>query len=328
MGADSRASAGILSLITLSRRAQGPPLAARSTPVIAVFTKNRTNPAYTAARLGAERTAARLVARIVHYVPDTPDDIAQQTALVERAIAGRPDAAVFVPVHVTEMSESVRKLNAAGIPTVNYLNKLEQGEFVAYVGSDDYRLARDIAVYLFRHIGGKGDVAILSGMPGAVTSSERMRGFRDAAAEWPDIRIVGSRAADYQQATARRVTAELLAGLPRLDGILSANDVMSLGAIEALEAAGRRVPVIGVNAIPEAIAAIKSGKLLATVDFDAMKIACVATEAAIRYLRREPVPKEIELPVRIVDRTNCGPWDKPLEERECPRWEEVVKDEG
>jgi ribose transport system substrate-binding protein len=78
-----------------------------------------------------------------------------------------------------------------------------------------------------------------------------------------------------------------------------------------------------VNALPDAIAAIKAGALLATVDFDAMKIACIATEAAIRHLRGERVPEEIILPVQIVDRANCAAWDKPLEERECPRWDDV-----
>jgi len=235
---------------------------------------------------------------------------------------------VFVPVDATAMSDSVRKLNAAGIPTVNYLNRLAEGRFVTYVGSDDYRLARDIAAYLFQRIGGKGDIVILEGVPGAVTSQERLRGFRDAVRDSPGIRIAASRAADYQQETARRVTAELLAQFPRLDGILCANDVMALGAIEALEAAGRSIPLVGVNAIPEAIAAIKSGRLLATVDFDAMAISSVATEAAIRHLRGERVPAEIILPVRIVDATNYQAWDRPFEERECPRWEEIVRDEG
>jgi ribose transport system substrate-binding protein len=293
-------------------------------PLIAVFTKNRTNPAYAAARLGAERVAARMGARIAHYVPEKPDDVAEQKTLVERAIAARPAAAVFVPVHATAMRDSVRKINAAGIPAVNYLNRLAEGQFVAYVGSDDYQLARDIAAYLFRHIGGKGELVILEGVPAAVTSQERMRGFRDAVREFPGIRVAASRAADYQQETARRVTAELLAGLPRVNGMLCANDVMALGAIEALDAAGKRVPLVGVNAIPEAIAAIKSGKLLATVDFDAMHISSIATEAAIRHLRGERVPAEIILPVRIVDATNYQPWDRPLEARECPRWEDVV----
>jgi ribose transport system substrate-binding protein len=294
-------------------------------PVIAVFTKNRTNPAYAAARLGADRVAARMGARTAHYVPDRPDDVLEQKALVERAIADRPDAAVFVPVHATAMNESVRKLNAAGIPAVNYLNRLAEGRFVTYVGSDDYQLARDIATYLFRHLGGKGDIAILEGVPAAVTSQDRMRGFRDAVREFPDMRIAASRPADYQRETARRVTAELLASLPHVDGILCANDVMALGAIEALEKADRRVPVVGVNAIPEAIAAIKSGKLLATVSFDAMHISSIATEAAIRHLRGERIPREILLPVQIVDASNYRAWDLPLEARHSPTWEAAIR---
>ena len=297
----------------------------RGNSLIAVFTKNRTNPAYTAARLGADRVAARLGARVVHYVPEKPDDVMEQRTLVERAIAERPDAAVFVPVHATAMSDSVRKLNATGIPTVNYLNRLAEGRFVTYVGSDDYRLARDIAAHLLQHIGGKGDIVILEGVPAAVTSQERLRGFRDAVRDSPGIRIAASRAADYQQETARSVTAELLGRLPRVDGILCANDVMALGAIEALKAAGRRIPLVGVNAIPEAIDAIKNGSLLATVDFDAMAISSIATEAAIRHLRGERVPAEIILPVRIVDATNYQAWDKPFEQRQCPAWDDVTR---
>jgi ribose transport system substrate-binding protein len=263
-------------------------------------------------------------ARIAHYVPDKPDDLVEQQALVERAIAERPAAAVFVPVHATAMNDSVRKLEAARIPTVNYLNRLAEGRFVSYVGSDDYRLARDIAAYLFRHLGGRGDIVILEGVPGAVTSQERMRGFRDALKDAPGIRVAASRAGDFLQDSARRVTAELLAALPRVDAMLCANDAMALGAIEALAAAGRRAPLVGVNAIPDAIAAIRQGSLLATVDFDALSIASIATEAAIRHLRGEQVPAEIILPVSIVDATNYRPWDRPLEARESPRWEDVV----
>ena len=292
---------------------------------IAVFTKNRSNPAYDAARLGADRVAARHGARTLHFVPVKPDDIEEQIALVDQAIAARPDAVIFVPVHLTALDASVSKLNAAGIPVVNYLNRLAQGRFVSYVGSDDYRLARDVAAYLFRHMGGKGDVLLMEGVAGAVTSRERVRGFLDEVAQWPGIRIVATRSGNYLEATAREVMANLLAGGIRMDGVLSANDVMSLGVLDALEHAGLRIPVIGVNALPEAIASIKAGKLLATVDFDAMKIAAIATEAAIRGLRGQPVPAEIILPVQVVDRSNCQSWDRPLEQRECPQWDDVVR---
>jgi ribose transport system substrate-binding protein len=296
----------------------------RSKPLLAVFTKNRTNPAYAAARLGADRTAARLGARTMHYVPERPDDIVQQIALVEQAIATRPDAVVFVPVDATAMNESVRKLNAARIPLANIINRLDAGERICFVGSDDYRLARAVATRLITHIGGKGNLVIMEGVPGAVTSQQRLKGFKDAAAQWPDIRVLATCAGNYQQATARCEMERLLTEFPRIAGILSANDVMSLGIIEVLRAADRRIPVIGVNALPEAITAIKEGTLLATVDFDAMKISCIAAEAALRHLRGEAVPAEIELPVQVVDASNFEPWDRPLEERECPRWEDVV----
>ena len=103
------------------------------------------------------------------------------------------------------------------------------------------------------------------------------------------------------------------------DAILAANDAMVLGAIDSFEAAGKPlVPVVGVNAVQDAIAAIKSGKLLATVSFDAMKMACLATEAAVRFLNGETVPREIMLSVEIVDRANCAVWDLPFEAQALP----------
>lgn len=302
-----------------------PKTSGRDRPVIAVFTKNRTNPAYAAARIGAERAATSLGATVMHYVPDKPDDVEEQVALVDRVIAERPDAAVFVPVHDTAMNASVAKLNAARIPIVNILNRLAEGDLVAFVGSDDYRIGCDIAEYLFRHIGGRGDLVIIEGIAGAVTSRERMRGFHDTLRAWPGIRVVASRPGNYQREPALQFMTELLPAFPAIDAVLAANDLMALAAIEALESAGRSASVVGVNAVPEAITAIRAGKLLATADFDAMKIAFIATEAAVRHLRGESVPREIVLPVEIVDASNCAAWDLPFMERACPSWDDVIR---
>ena len=120
--------------------------------------------------------------------------------------------------------------------------------------------------------------------------------------------------------------AHVLASGVAFDAILAANDAMALGAIDAFEAAGKPLPpIVGVNAVPDAIAAIKSGKLLATASFDAMKMACLATEAALRYLNGETVPREIMLPVEIVDRANCAAWDMPFEARALPDWDSIVE---
>ena len=109
------------------------------------------------------------------------------------------------------------------------------------------------------------------------------------------------------------------------DAVLAANDAMALGVIEAMCAAKMPLcPIAGVNAVPSAIDAIKAGTMLATACFDAMKMACLAAEAAVRHLRGERVPREIMLPVEIVDRANCAAWDRPFEQRELPLWEAFV----
>jgi ribose transport system substrate-binding protein len=295
---------------------------------LAVFTKNRSNPAYAAARLGADRAAARLGARTVHYVPEEPDDPVEQNALIEQALAERPDAMLLVPVHPTAVNAAIRKINAAAIPLVGYINRLAEGQCVSFVGSDDYALALGIARYLFQRLGGAGEVVIVEGAPGSVTSEARVRAFRDAAAACPGIRIAGACNGRYLQQPAREAMAQLLAALPRVDAVLAANDIMAIGVIEALRAAKRHALLAGVNAIPQAIAAIKSGDMIATADFNAMSMACLAAECAVRHLRGESVPREIMLPVQIVDASNCGLWDRPYADRACANWDDVVIQKG
>jgi ribose transport system substrate-binding protein len=158
-----------------------------------------------------------------------------------------------------------------------------------------------------------------------VTSTARVRGFRDALLNFPDIRIVAAICGDYLREPAKRAATALLESRLHFDAVLAANDDMALGMIAALEEAGRECPIVGVNAIPEAITAIKQGKLLATADFNAMKISELATEAAIRHLRGEALPPKIILPVEVIDSGNFGEWDKPFEQRRASKWEDAVR---
>jgi ribose transport system substrate-binding protein len=283
---------------------------------LAVFTKNRTNPAYAAARLGAERAAARFEGvQLEHFVPETPDDPQQQSALIAQALATRPDAFVLSPVHATRVNPAIERIVAAGIPMVGFVNPIPVGRSLSFVGADDTRLACEMADYLFRHLGGEGRVLVVTGPESSVTSIDRLRGFMESVLRHPGIRVVGEIAGDYARAMAKARMAEWLRTHPVPDGCLVANDIMAVGVLEALDQANSRSVVVGVNAIPEAIAAIAAGRMLATADFNAMQMASLATECAIRHLRGEAVPPRIELPVRIVDAGNWRGWDRPYEQR-------------
>ncbi|MBI3375171.1 MAG: sugar ABC transporter substrate-binding protein [Betaproteobacteria bacterium] len=290
---------------------------------IAVFTKNRTNPAYDAARLGADRAANWLGAQTMHFVPVKSDDPIEQSALVDEALAMAPDAFVFTPVHASLVNAAIARINESGIPLVGFVNPIPAARCVSYVGSDDYRLGFELAQYLYAHLEGRGRVLVVSGPVASVTSIERVRAFRDAAKAHPGINVGGTGVGDYRRDTARDSVTHWLASNEGFEGCLVANDIMAIGVVDALRAAGRKAAVAGVNAIPEAIAAIRRGDMLVTADFNAMHMAFLATQCAVRHLRGEVVPAKIELPVEIVDRRNCHLWDLPYEQRLIPTLQET-----
>lgn len=291
---------------------------------IAVFTKNLTNPAYEAFRIAADQIARATGAKVQHYVPTQPDNVDEQKAMVEQVLKDRPDAVIFIPVDDVLMVDSVKKLNEAKIPVVLVSNPLP-GNFVTYVGADDFEIGYREAKYLFKHLAGNGKIVVIEGTPAAPTNRERVRGYQRAFAEFPGIQVLASGVGNYQQADAKRVMANFLGEHPQIDAVLSANDSMALGVLEAMKEAGRSSIVIGVNGILPAVKQIEAGAILATVDFNMFKIGCTATRAAVRYLRKEPLPEKVMLPAEVIDKTNYKAWLVPVNQRACPEWNEVVK---
>jgi ribose transport system substrate-binding protein len=291
---------------------------------IAVFTKNLTNPAYEAFRIAADQIARSTGARILHFVPKQPDNVDEQKAMVEQVLKDKPDAVVFIPVDDVAMIDPVKRLNEAKIPVVLVSNPLP-GSFVTYVGADDFEIGYREARYLFDTLGGNGKIVVIEGTPAAPTNRERVRGYKRAFAEYPGIEVLGSGVGNYQQPDAKRVMQKFLADYPQIDAVLSANDGMALGVLEALKEANRTSIVIGINGILPAVKQIETGAILATVDFNMFKIGCVATRAAVRHLKREPLPEKVMLPAEIIDKTNYKAWLVPVEQRSCPEWSEIVR---
>lgn len=290
---------------------------------IAVFTKNLTNPLFASIRAGADNAAKQMNATTQHYVPTKPDSIPEQMSAIEDVVVKKPDAIVFIPVDSKAMVPGVNKINVANIPVVNINDRSAGGKFVSFVGGDDYELGLATARFLLKTMGGKGNVVIIEGVKGASTNQDRIRGFKKALEETPAVKLLATQTGNYQRLQALQVMENLMQTFPQIDGVLSANDAMATGVIEAMAAANRKALVIGVNGT--GIDEVKQGKLLATGDYAGFQQGCVGTMAAIRHLRKQSVPPEVLFPPILITQNNVATFEVPMDKRVCPKWEDIVK---
>ncbi len=301
-------------------------LAQAKKPKIAFFVKNVTNPFWKACRIGAEKAAKDFNLDLEVAAPTKPDNIEEQTRLVEDWIVKKPDAFVFVPVDYKALIPSIQKVNKAGIPVVNFNNVMTEIEKVTYIGSDDEMFEYEICKYLFKSMDGKGKVVHIDGVPAAITAQNRKKGFERAVRETPGIEVLASQPGQYRRLPAQQVFENLMQRFPVIDAVVSANDDMAVGIVEALAAAGRggKTKVIGIDGIPDALQAIAEGKMFATADFSGHDQSYLAVQAAARHLKGEKLPKEVMLPVFIVDKGNVGTVARTPEERKVPDWNKAV----
>ncbi|MFC3107272.1 sugar ABC transporter substrate-binding protein [Undibacterium arcticum] len=292
---------------------------------LAAFYKNQVDPHFALVHAGVDAAAKQLGATVTHYAPTRPNNLGEQLSQLEDVIVKKPDALVFMAIDPRGVVPAIEKVNGSGIPVINYNDRVAAGKFASVVVADDYNLGLDVARYLLRSIGGKGNVIILEGVKGSTTSDERVRGFHKALTEFPNVKVLASQPANYQRLQALQVTENLIQTNSNIDGVLAAADVMAFGAIEAFEAAGhKQTKIVGIGGVPESVEAIKAGRLLATSEFNGYKMGCIATMAAVRTVRKQAVPPNIIIKGVVIDKSNTTSFELPADKRQCPKWEEIV----
>jgi ribose transport system substrate-binding protein len=175
-----------------------------------------------------------------------------------------------------------------------------------FVGSDNYEGGKLAGDYLVKATGGKARVAILEGIPGHETGDSRLRGFRDAVKSAPGITIVASQPANWERDQGFNVFQNMLQAHADIDAVFACSDLMALGAIEAIRAAGRTgsIRVIGFDALEDAKKAIAAGTMEASVAQFPYEMGRVAVESAVKVVHGETLPADITVKLELVTRDN------------------------
>ncbi len=276
--------------------------------VFGLVTKAMNNPFWEMMHEGALEVAEKNNAEIIYLAPTQANNLEEQTRLVDDLITRKVDGIVLVPVDSEGIIPAIERANAAGIPVALANTKANGGEFITFSAVENYDAMTQVAEYMVEKLGGKGKVVILEGTAGAQTAIDRLRAINDVLARYPDIEILASQTADFTRAKALEVMENLLQTYPEIDAVLACNDEMALGAIEALDAAGRLegTLVSGFDGNNDALKAVESGRMLVTMFQNAPAQAGDAVQALIDYLNGKPVEERIKTEAVLVDSSNVS----------------------
>lgn len=253
-----------------------------------------------------EEKARELGVRLI--VNDAERRADKQVQQVENFVAQKVDAIILNPCEVEASAPAVDRARAAGIPVVN-VNSETRSAPDAFVGSRDEESGRLAMEYLARRLGGKGRVAMMHGFMGQAAQIKRDQGAREVLAKHPGMKLVAHQTAEWDRAKAMSLMENWIQSHgDGIDAVFAQNDEMAMGALIALEQAKRkdRVVVAGVDAIADALQAVKDGRLDATVFQDARGQGAGAVETAVRIVRKQPYEKEVFIPFQLVTRENVG----------------------
>lgn len=262
---------------------------------ISFVVKDMTNPYYWRMGEGAKKAAEELGIELSWISAKVNGDIEGQIAVVETELAKQPDAMVLVPMNGTALIPKVMEANSMGIPVLTADTRVDDGpgKVETFVGLDERQSFKGMADYVVEQLGGKGKIAILEGFRGSSTAELRLKGMHDAFDAAEGIEVVASIAADWDREKGLKVTEDILQAHPDIDAIVGTNDQMALGAVQAVKSAGKldSILIVGDDAIPSALSALKAGELDATIDGNTDRVGYEAVMAAYELVVNKKQPE-------------------------------------
>jgi inositol transport system substrate-binding protein len=241
-------------------------------------------------------------------VQDAQRAAEKQVQQVENFVAQRVDAIILNPCEVEASSPAVSKASASGIPIVN-VNSETKVLPTAFVGSRDEESARLAMDFIAQHLDGRGEIVMIQGFLGQAAQIKREQGAREVLSKHPDLKLLADQTAEWDRAKAMTLMENWIQSFgPRVKAVFAQNDEMGLGAVLALEHAKLKdkVVVVSVDAIADALQAVKAGRLDATVFQDAKGQGATAVETALKIVRHQPYEKEVYIPFKLVTKENVN----------------------
>ena len=255
------------------------------------------NPFFVSLKEGAEQKAKDMGMELV--VLDSQNDPAQELANVEDLLTQGVSLILINPTDSDAVGNAIIAANNKNVPVVTLDRGANQGEVVSHIASDNVAGGVMAGEHIVSLLGGKGKVVELEGIAGTSAARDRGQGFNDAIAG-TEIEVVAKQVADFDRTQGLSVMENILQAQPEIDAVFAHNDEMALGAQKAIEASGREIIIVGFDATDEAVAAVKEGKMSATVAQQPSLIGELGVETAKKILDGESVEDFVPVDLQLV----------------------------
>jgi ribose transport system substrate-binding protein len=301
-----------LALAAPSCNREAPQADAKKT--VALVLKTLNHPFFVEMRRGAQEAADRLGVTLQVQAAEREIDVDKQMQIVENMLQTGIDVLAITPSGSREIVSALVKAKAANVPVLIVDTRLDAKAAAdagvapkTFIGSDNYEGGKLAGEFVVTSTGGKARVGILEGIAGHETGDSRLRGFRDAVAKAPGITIVASQPANWERDQGFNVFQNMLQAHPDLDTVFAASDLMALGAIEAIAAAGKTgtIKVVGFDALDDAKQAIAEGRMAASVAQFPYEMGRTAVESAVKVLNGETLPADIMVKLEMITSTSA-----------------------
>ncbi len=258
------------------------------------------NPFFVDLKEGAEEAAEEL--GIVLIIADGRNDTNVQFSDIEDFIAREVDVIIVNPVDSEAIVPVVEAVNEAGIPVITVDRGAADGEIISHIASDNIAGGKMAGEHIIDLTGGSGKVVELEGIPGTSAARERGEGFNAAMDAVAGITVIARHEAGFDRAKGMSVMEDILEAHPEIDAVFAHNDEMALGALKAIQAAGRadEIIVVGFDATNCAVDAVKEGSMAATVAQKPRSMGQIALETAKEVLDGRSVEKYIPVDLVLV----------------------------
>lgn len=239
------------------------------------------------------------------FVTDARHDVTKQINDIEDLIQKRIDILLLNPTDSAGVEGAVRAAKKAGVVVVA-VDAQANGPVDSFVGSKNYDAGLFAGEYLGKILNGRGNVAILDGIP-VVPILERVRGFKDGIAKFPGLKLVDTQNGKQERSIALSVTENMIQSHPDLAGLFSVNDGGALGALAAIDASGKKIALVSVDGLAEVVSAIgKGGAFKATVAQFPRDQVRIALGIALAKKWGANVPQVIPLDVKLLTPENAA----------------------